>query len=87
MTIAAATRQPFNLYGWRVLDRWAYNSPEALQALERQGEVILLGRLLEQQEREQQVLMTDAALQALGKGAMPFEVLQAQEIQTELYSD
>jgi hypothetical protein len=83
-TIEAATRLPYNHYGWTILDRWAYNSPQALQALERQGEIILLGKLLEQQELEQQALTTTSAIDALNQGTTPFEILQALEISTEL---
>jgi len=34
--------------GWQILDCWAFNFPERLRALEAQGELLLLGRLLEQ---------------------------------------
>lgn len=46
----------FSLQGWRILDRWALNSPDALRRLESEGEVVLLGRLLEQQRIEQRAV-------------------------------
>lgn len=39
----------YHACSWQILDRWAFNSPEQLRALEVQGELLLLGRLLEQQ--------------------------------------
>ena len=63
----------YSLRGWRILDRWAVNSPEALRALEGAGEVALLGRLLEQQRIEQQAVdrqpvgMPELEALALGK--------------------
>ena len=83
-TIASVAKSPYNSYGWAILDRWAYNSPAALKQLENQGEVILLGRLLEQQETEQQALTTEQAIIQRGKGSMPYEILQQLEIQTSL---
>ena len=83
-TLEATRRQPYNHYGWRILDRWAYNSPEKLKQLERQGEVILLGKLLEQQELEQEALTSQVALEALSQGSLAHEILQAMEIETEL---
>mgnify|MGYP006862888489 FL=1 len=83
-TLEATRRQPYNHYGWSILDRWAYNSPEKLKQLERQGEVILLGKLLEQQELEQEALTSQVALEALSQGSLAHEILQAMEIETEL---
>lgn len=83
-TIEAVRRQPYNHYGWTILDRWAYNSPNQLKALENLGEVVLLGRLLEQQEAEQQALTTAAAIDSINQGSMAHEILQASEIKTEL---
>jgi hypothetical protein len=47
-TLKAVRSSPsYNLKGWKILDRWAFNTPDRLVALEAEGEVILLGRLLE----------------------------------------
>jgi hypothetical protein len=82
-TLDAVRRSPsFHLQGWKILDRWAFNSPELLKAMEAQGEVILLGRLLQQQQMEHQVLTT--ALQQGLTGLAEHEILAAHEIQTEL---
>ena len=82
-TLQAVRNSPsFNLQGWKILDRWAFNSPQELRALEDQGEVILLGRLLEQQQLEQQVL--SRSLDQLQQGQMEHEILAQNEINTEL---
>ncbi|MCD5327964.1 hypothetical protein ACFFU8_08975 [Chromobacterium piscinae] len=83
-TLQAASKAPYNQFGWAILDRWAYNSPEALTALETQGEVVLLGRLLEQQQLEQQVLTTQEALEAQATGVQRHEILQQYLMETEL---
>lgn len=78
-TIEEVCRQPFNWLGWRILDRWAYHTPERLCALERKGIIVLLNRLLEQQRLELEVLVTfeDPHLSGMEK-------LRLHEIQTEL---
>lgn len=82
-TIEAVRRSPsFHLQGWKILDRWAFNSPRQLQDLEIQGEVVLLGRLLEQQTIEHQVL-SDAREQRQS-GQSDHEILTSAEIRTEL---
>lgn len=72
----------FHLRGWAILDRWALNSPQKLQALEQEGEIVLLGRLLEQQQMEHQAIA--AAANGPLSGQADLEILSAQEIQTEL---
>jgi hypothetical protein len=82
-TLEAVRRSPsFHLQAWKILDRWAVNTPLKLKALEEQGEVILLGRLLQQQEAEHQVL-TAASSQQWG-GMAEHEILAVHEIDTEL---
>jgi len=84
-TMQAVRRSPsFHLQGWKILDRWAFNSPEKLRAMEAQGEVILLGRLLEQQIAEQEILTSDAGLSQRRNGLVEHEILAANEINTEL---
>lgn len=78
-TIEHVCRQPFNVYGWRILDRWAYNAPEQLRVLEGKGIVVLLNRLLEQQRREFDVLTSPRDTHLSG-----MEKLQLHEIQAEL---
>lgn len=77
-TLRAASRAPYNRFGWKILDRWAMNSPQKLVALEKQGEVVLLGRLLEQQTVEQEALTEPQTNLA------DHEVLEMSHIQTEL---
>ena len=82
-TLQAVRRSPsFHLRGWKILDRWAFNSPEKLRALEAQGEVILLGRLLEQQQLEHQAMT--AAAEQQREGLAEHEILAMHEINTEL---
>lgn len=77
-TLRAVSKVPYNRFGWAILDRWATNSPRQLVELEAQGEVVLLGRLLEQQNREQEAL-TDASPEMA-----PHETLAMREIESEL---
>lgn len=72
----------YNLKGWNILDRWAFNTPDRLVALEAEGEVILLGRLLEQQTLEQNVL--NQAVELLQTGSTAYEILAQSEISLEL---
>jgi hypothetical protein len=82
-TLEAVRRSPsVHLLGWKILDRWAVNSPLKLKALEQQGEMMLVGRLLQQQEIEHQVLT--AALGQQWRGMAEHEILAAHEIATEL---
>lgn len=74
----------FHLRGWQILDRWAISNPEQLQRLEAEGEVILLGRLLEQQEIEHQVLSSAEALEQRRQGLASHEILALNEVATEL---
>lgn len=56
-TIKAVRHSPFfHARAWQILDRWAFNSPTQLRQMEAEGEVILLERLLIQQELEHQAL-------------------------------
>jgi hypothetical protein len=82
-TIEAVRRSPsFHLQGWKILDRWAINSPQQLRDLETQGEVILLGRLLEQQTIEHQALSRASTQRQ--EGLTDHEILATAEIRTEL---
>lgn len=82
-TIEAVRLLPsFHLRGWKILDRWAHNSPGKVRDLEQQGEVVLLGRLLEQQDLEHKVLVD--AIDLLNSGTAEHEVLAMHDVQTEL---
>lgn len=84
-TLESVRHSPsFHLRGWQILDRWAISSPEQLQRLEAEGEVILLGRLLEQQEIEHQVLSSAEALEQRRQGLASHEILALNEVATEL---
>ncbi|MCA7961142.1 hypothetical protein [Burkholderia multivorans] len=95
LSIAAAVLAPatlgsirrsvsFHRRGWQILDRWAFESPAQLRALETEGEVILLGRLLEQQQREHKALRSAAALEQRRRGVAEQEILALYEICTTL---
>jgi len=70
--------------GWRILDRWAFNAPDRLLALEAQGEIFLLIRLLEQQNIEHDALISVAGLAQLAHGLSEHEVLVEWGIAAEL---
>lgn len=84
-TIESVLRSPsYHARGWKILDRWALNCPERLRRLEADGEIILLGRLLEQQGIEHQVMNSTAGLQLHSCGHAEHEILSLYEIHTEL---
>ncbi|MDI3187260.1 MULTISPECIES: hypothetical protein [Pseudomonas] len=64
----------FHLCGWRILDRWALESPAQLQSLESEGEVALLGRLFEQQQLEHSMLTSESALEQRRSGLAEHEI-------------
>lgn len=70
--------------GWRILDRWAFNSPDRLLALEAQGNIALLIRLLEQQQLEHDALISSTGLEQRAHGLSEHEVLMGWGISTEL---
>ena len=84
-TIKAVRRSTsYHACGWQILDRWAFNCPEQLRALEAQGELLLLGRLLEQQVVEHEALISPLGLALRGDGLAEHEVLALWGISTEL---
>lgn len=74
----------YHACGWQILDRWAFNSPEQLRALEAQGELLLLGQLLEQQIVEHEALISPLGLAQRRQGLTEHEVLALWGISTEL---
>lgn len=84
-TIQSVLRSPsYHTRGWKILDRWAFNFPERLLRLEADGEILLLGRLLEQQGIEHQVMSSPAGMALRSSGLAEHEVLALHEINTEL---
>lgn len=84
-TIESVLRSPsYHARGWQILDRWAFNCPGRLRRLEADGEIVLLGRLLEQQGIEHQVVSSTAGLELRSSGLAEHEVLALYEINTEL---
>lgn len=83
--LASARRSPsFHHRGWQILDRRVFESPAQLRALEAEGEAILLGLVLEQQQLEHQVLRSPAALEQRRRGLAEHEILALHEIRTTL---
>jgi hypothetical protein len=80
-SIAAFRMYPFNFHGWKILDRWAFNSPEKLRELEQQGLIKLMSRVLDQQHAELEALI-DAMRHS--DGLAEHEVMAMHEIRTEL---
>ncbi|WP_339492956.1 MULTISPECIES: hypothetical protein [unclassified Pseudomonas] len=84
-TIESVLRSPsYHACGWQILDRWAFNSPELLRSLEAQGELLLLGRLLEQQLIEHEALISPHGLAQRSQGLADHEVLALCGISTQL---
>lgn len=82
-TIKAIRQSPsFGPQSWKILDRWAFNSPTQLKQLESEGELVLLGKVLEQQRLELEALHRIPADQKAG--LTEHEVLALQEVDTEL---
>ncbi|WP_035534259.1 hypothetical protein [Paraburkholderia sacchari] len=81
-TISSVRQGPYHLRAWKILDRWALNSPQQLKALETEGEVVLLGRLLDQQTLEHEALLD--ASEMLTQGVSESEILAMANIPTEL---
>lgn len=80
-TMAEVCKAPFTVRGWKILERWAANSPTALQKLEGRGLVAFLNRLRDQQQLESAAL--EARLGYLSHLAVR-EVLELAGIVTEL---
>jgi hypothetical protein len=74
----------FHLCDWRILERWALESPAQLRALESEGDVALLGHLFEQQQMEHSMLTSESALEHRRSGKAEHEILVLNEIPTHL---
>lgn len=75
-TIGAVRHSPsFHARAWQILDRWALNSPAELCRMELKGEIILLERLLIQQDLEHQTLCSEEGLYHQRHGLTEHEIL------------
>ncbi|MFP4893914.1 hypothetical protein [Paraburkholderia sp. EG304] len=81
-TLSALRRHPYHLIGWRIADRWAFDQPERLRALEAEGEILVLIRLLEQQHIEHEVLLD--SVEERRAGMSPTEILLQHGIELRL---
>lgn len=84
-TIEAVRRSPsFHARAWQILDRWALNSPAELCRMELAGEIILLERLLIQQDLEHQNLRSEEGLNHQRHGLTEHEILVLHDISGRL---
>ena len=84
-TIESVLRsQSYHARGWQILDRWAFNCPERLRSLEAEGEILLLGRLLEQQGIEHQMVSSTVGLELRSSGLAEHGVLALHDINMQL---
>jgi len=74
----------FTNSAYLILDRWALNSPDLLQALEARGEHFLLTRLEQQMTLEARTLTSDTAWEMGQRGMSDWEILSELGIDTEL---
>jgi hypothetical protein len=80
-TISEFRKLPYSAQGWKILDRWALNTPKELKALEQQDILDLLNRVLDQQRLETKVL--SEAL-PISEGMAEHEILAQHAVNTEL---
>lgn len=84
-TVESVLRSPsYHTRVWKILDSWPLKCPERLRRLEADGEIILLGRLFEQQGIEHQVMGSTVGLQLRSRSHAEHEILSLSEIDTEL---
>ena len=83
-TIRQVKADGFSNSAYLILDRWALNSPELLQAWEARGEHFLLTRLEQQMTLEARTLGSDAAWEMSERGMSHWEILEQLGIDTEL---
>jgi hypothetical protein len=67
-----------------ILDRWALNSPDLLQALEAKGDHFLMDRLEQQMTLEARTLNSDTAWEMGQRGMSDWEILSELGVDTEL---
>ena len=75
-----------NRLHYLILDRWALNEPEALKRLELSGKTTmrLVGRLYDQEVREEQALCSDEGIQMRMSGMSNWEILELMGVDTRL---
>ena len=84
-TIEGVRRSPsYHHIGWKIFDRCAFCQPTELLTLKTEGEVILLGRLLEQQSVEHKTLSSAMAWGQIQQSLTEDEILTSNKIQINL---
>ncbi|WP_225032561.1 hypothetical protein [Paraburkholderia sp. XV] len=81
-TLSVLRRHPYHLVAWRIADRWAFSQPERLRDLEAEGEILVLIRLLEQQQLEHEALLDSVEEQRVGMS--PTEILLQRGVELRL---
>ncbi|TCG03110.1 hypothetical protein BZM27_50930 [Paraburkholderia steynii] len=81
-TLAAIRRHPYHIVAWHIADRWAFDQPERLANLDAQGEILVLIRLLEQQQLEHEALLD--SVEERRAGMSPTEILLQRGIELRL---
>lgn len=78
---------PHRNLAYSILDRWALNSPDMLQALETEQEgFVLILRLDQQANLESRTLNSDTAWKMSQRGMSDWEILSELGVDTELRS-
>ena len=83
-TISAIHEDGYTITAFRIMDRWALNSPDALQRLEAQGIMAFEERLNAQLEAEIDAYNSEPARRAFQQGWSVYEFYEAVGIDTEL---
>ena len=85
-TVSAIYEDGYTITAFRILDRWALNSPEALKRLDAQGILAFERRLNAQLELEVDAYNSESAQRAFGQGWSVYEFYESVGIDTELRS-
>ena len=83
-TVRAILEDGYTITAYRILDRWALNSPDALMRLEAQGIMAFEERLNSQLEMEIDAYNSESARRAFEQGWSVYEFYEAAGINTEL---
>lgn len=74
----------FDRRGYKIADRWSFQQPELVRAM---PEPIVAMKLLEQQQRETEAMISDEYVAMLHQGMTEMEILQEMGINTQLSNE
>lgn len=83
LRIILGTKQ-FNRRGYKIADRWSFQQPELVRAM---SEPIIAMKLLEQQQRETEAIISDEYVAMLQQGMTEMEIFQEMGINTQLSNE